>query len=156
TTTNQARKRSPDIDFVAFCCQLVSRRLRKAALHCHVAAAEAAFGEPRRFERGLNIHFEVNDISDKLRMRLRLIPPTHDAKRHSRVPMLHERWNDGMQRPFASRQGIWRCGIEIEQRTTVVQNESGAGGHDTGTKRLEVALNQRDHISVPIHYAEVR
>src|SRR5215471_758662 len=44
TTTNQARKRSLDIDFVAFCCQLVSRRLRKAALHCHVAAAEAAFG----------------------------------------------------------------------------------------------------------------
>src|ERR1700693_6415953 len=51
----------------------------KAVFHHDVATGERVFREPGRFQRGLNVHAEVGDIRDELRVGLRLGESTHDS-----------------------------------------------------------------------------
>src|SRR5437867_5150744 len=71
--------------------------------------------EPRRLQSRLNVHFEVHQVRDELRVRLRLVPTAHNPKRHADISFLRKRWNDCVQRPLSPRQRIWRIWIHAEE-----------------------------------------
>src|SRR5260370_3886990 len=118
------------INFVTFARQLVPHALPEAVFHHHIVTAERVLAKPRRLQRRLNIHFEVHQVRDKLRVRLRLVPAPHDSERHAHISLLRKRRNDGVQRPLSSRQRIWRICIHAEESAAIVQRKSRAGGDD--------------------------
>ena len=71
-------------------------------LHLDIAAFEGVLGEAWLFERGLDIHSVVDDIGDELRVRLCLVPASHDAEADVHVPLLHKGRDDGVQRALVS------------------------------------------------------
>jgi len=77
-----------------------SAHFAQAILHHHVASAESVLAEPGRLQRCLNVHFEIDQVRDELRVRLRLIPAAHDPERHPHISLLRKCGNDRMQRLF--------------------------------------------------------
>src|SRR6266852_3320106 len=59
-----------------------------------IATPEGQLREPGGLERRLDVHLEVHDVGDKLRVRLRLVPAAHDAEGDAYVALLHERRDD--------------------------------------------------------------
>src|SRR4029078_10225921 len=112
----------------------------------------------RRVERDLNVHSEIDDVRDELRVRLRLVPPTHDAEGDARVATFHERLDDCMNGPLATGEHIRVRGVEGEQPASVLKHEPGAahGESRTETDRRKVALNERHHVAVAIDDREIR
>src|ERR1044071_8977340 len=72
----------------------------------------ASHGKARRFQRSLNIHSIVDKVRDKLRVRQRLVGPSHDAKTDMHVTALHERRNNRMEWALAGLESIGVRGIE--------------------------------------------
>src|SRR5579859_4500825 len=75
---------------VPLAAQFVPRRARKTVLQHHVAPAKRELRKTRSLQRRLKVHLEVRNIRKKLRMRLRLIPPSHNPKRHPRLALLRK------------------------------------------------------------------
>src|SRR6202158_3814158 len=149
-------KCSQHLNLVPLGRQFIARRRRNAVLHHHVAACKRKLRKPWRLQRRLNVHLEVRDVRDELRVRLRLIPSAHNAKCHSRLASLRESGNDGVARPLAPRQRIRRSAIQRKQRASIVQRESRSGCHDSRSKLRVITLDQRDHVSVAVHHAQIR
>ena len=54
------------------------------------------------------------------------------------------------------RQSIRRADVvKVEQRPAIVQHEPGAGRDHPGAEIIEIALDQRHHVAVAVHGAEV-
>src|SRR5438552_19117047 len=99
--------------------------------------------EPRRLQSRLNVHFEVHQVRDELRVRLRLVPTAHNSKRHADISFLRKRWNDCVQRPLSPRKRIWRIWIHAEEPTAIVQRKATLRVNDDRRESLVVALHQR-------------
>ena len=118
-----------------------------AAFDLHIASVERAFGEPRRFERHLHVHVEIDDVGDELGVGLRLVPSAHNAEPDGDVAFAHEGGNDGVQRPLVAGERIGFARLEIEALAAIVEREADAGGDHAGSVSRVVALDQRDDIS---------
>ena len=60
--------------------QALDHLWRNSIFHPDVTTGKIALGESRRFERGLDVHAEIDDVGNKLRMSLRLVEAAHDAE----------------------------------------------------------------------------
>src|SRR5262249_45908747 len=116
-----SRKRAAQLHFVPQTFQFVSSFRGKAIFHLHVTSGERKLREAWRLKGRLNVHLEVDQVRYKLNVRLRLVPPAHDSKRHPRITLLPERRNNRLQRPLASRQRIRRLRVQNEQSAAIVQ-----------------------------------
>src|SRR5580692_12481710 len=143
-----AGKSSQHLNLMPLGCQLVAHFSVEPILHLHVAPSERIFREPRRLHRSLNVHLEIRNVRDELRVRLRLVPPTHNSKRHSLVTILREPRNNRMPRPLVSRQRIRRRWIKREQSPAIVQHKSRPRRNNPRPKRRVIALNERHHVSI--------
>src|SRR5438105_10306036 len=88
TTANDARECPFQFNLVSLGCKLVAHFLRNAVFHHHVASAKGMLAETWGFQRRLNVHLEIREIGDELRVRLRLVPTSHDSERHPAVAFL--------------------------------------------------------------------
>ena len=98
--------RALHVKFVPEICELVLRGTGEAIFDKHIAAGEGVFRKARCLERGLNVHFEIDDIGDELRVGLRLIPAAHDSEGDAHIAVLGESRNDGMEWTFMAAQSI--------------------------------------------------
>ena len=73
-------------------------------------------------KRRLNIHPEVDNIGDKLRVGLRLIESAHNSESDARVALAHERGNNRVQRPLVPGERVGRFRVEIEQAAAILQH----------------------------------
>src|SRR5215469_9685127 len=71
------------------------------------------------------------------------------------IALLHERRNDGMERPLAWRQRIWMLRLEIEQAAAVLQCEAIIVHYHARPEMLVQALNQRHDISVAVEGRQI-
>src|SRR5215216_6293454 len=85
-----------------------------SGFHVNVATSKGELGKAGCFEGGLQVHFVIHEVGNELRVRLRLVPATHDAKRDSDVAIGHERGDNSMQRTLASGENIGAGGVEAE------------------------------------------
>ena len=97
----------------------------------------------------------VGDVRHELRVRLPLIPATHDAEANLAIPVLHERGNDRMERALARLERVWLPLLQREQATPVLQHETSAWRHEPGPEPAVVALNQRHDVAVLIDHRHV-
>src|SRR5581483_2108578 len=121
-----------------------------AGFHLNVTAFESSLREPRRFQSRLNIHSKIDDIGDKLRMRLGLVPTAHDAETDVDVVFLHKSWNDGVQRALVSGNGIGLAGHQIKTCATVLKREPRAWSNQASTVACIITLDKRDDVAVLI------
>src|SRR5712692_988309 len=110
--SHEGREGAAQVNLVPFVLQFLADIAREPVFHGDVASCKRMLAEPRVFERRLDVHFEVHDVGDKLRMGLRLIPPTHDAEGDAHIALLHHGRDDGVEWPLAGLQGIRGCRIE--------------------------------------------
>ena len=59
---------------------------RDSILDPHAAAIKITLGEASGFQGGFDIHAEIDDVGNKLRVRLCLIEATHDAEGDAAIP----------------------------------------------------------------------
>src|ERR1700680_3612013 len=98
----------------------------------HIAAAKGELGEPWLIDRGLNIHAEIHQVRHKLRVRLGLVPASHDAESHADAILFHKCRNDGMEGPLVRSERVRRARIETEIRPAVMQWKAGMPRNKTG------------------------
>src|ERR1700722_1352550 len=135
---------------MAEACEFGLRGPREAILDEQVAAGEGVLRKAGSLERGLNVHLEIDDIRDELRVGLRLIPTAHDAEGDAYVAVLRECRDDGVERALVSGQRVGRSRVEREQAAAILQRESSAGRDDSRAESGVVALNQRHHVAIAI------
>ena len=111
--------------------QLLANILGNKGFNTHVTSVEGRFGETSGFQSFLDVKAEVCDVGDELGVCLRLIEPAHDPKANAHSILLHERWNDRVQWPFARLERVGMILFECEKRAAVLQHESGSGRHQT-------------------------
>src|SRR5208337_2948647 len=115
-------------DLVSLGGKIVAGLLREAVLQLDVAAFKGTFGESRSLQRRLNVHLEIHEIRDELRVRLRLVPAAHDAERHAKIALLRKPRDDGVAGTLAAGQRVGRAGVQREERSAIVQRNSRAPG----------------------------
>src|ERR1700685_4594070 len=106
------------------CGEFVPGSLGNPRLDVHVATGKGLLRESRRIQRALHVHTVIDNIRDKLGMRLRLIPAAHNAESDSHIALLHESRDNRMDRPLAARQNIRMVLIEREKTAAVLQRET--------------------------------
>jgi len=121
----------------------------------HAATIKIAFGEASCLQGGFNIHPEIDDIGNKLCVRLCLVEAAHDAESDPPVTALHKRGNDGVQRTRSRAKRIWPVRLQGESTTAILQREAGARGNQPTTERSRIALDQRDLIAVTINNGKI-
>src|SRR5271169_3298536 len=99
--------------------KLFDRRGGHTRLNRNLAPWSIGLREPRRLERLLDVHPVIDIIRRKLRMRQRLIGSSHDSESDVQIAALHERRNDGVEGPLASREHVGAGGIERESGAAV-------------------------------------
>src|SRR5207253_10686817 len=147
--------RGPDLELVAELAELRPDLLRNAGLDLDVAAFERAFGEAARLQRLLDAHPVVDHVDHELRMRLRLVPASHDAESDLHLALLEEPGDDGVQRTLARRERVGQARLEREQGSAVVQHEPFVLGDQPRAESRVVALDERDDVAVAVHYRQV-
>ena len=96
----------------------------------------------------LNIHAKVDDIEKHLHMTLWLHVRTHDPKTHYGLAVSsHEAGHDRVKRSLAGFERVRMPGIEAEQLTAILQDESELSRRHPRTHAAEVALDQRYHVA---------
>src|SRR5580658_3152655 len=128
----------------------VTNSKRNTVLQIHIAAGKRVFAEPRSLQSFLNIHSEIYDVGNELRVRLRLIETAHDSERNPFLPVTHETRNDRMQRPLVAGELIGGIGIKTEKPSAILQRETGPVRHEARAEPGIVALNQRHHVAVAV------
>src|SRR5713226_7126972 len=111
-SSHEGREGATQVNLVPFVLQFLADIAREPVFHGDVASCKGMLAEPRVFERSLDVHFEVHDIGDKLRVGLCLIPPTHDAEGDAHIALLHHGRDDGVEWPLAGLQCIRGYRIE--------------------------------------------
>ena len=96
------RKRLKQLDLMTTQRQGGANIGRDCFFHLNVAAVEGLLGETRLFERRLDVHAEIDDVGDELRVGLGLIPSTHDSETDMNVALFHEGGNDGVERSLVA------------------------------------------------------
>src|SRR4051794_10880600 len=71
-TTHSLAVGAGEQDLVSYRGQFASGRFRNSGLHADLTSLETQLGEPRRIERLLHIHAEIDYVGDELRVRLSL------------------------------------------------------------------------------------
>src|SRR6476646_1969145 len=97
----------------------------------------------------------IDDVRNKLGVRLGLIPTAHDAKGDSQLPFGHESGNNGMERALATGEYIWTVRFESEKCTAILEGKSSASGDDARTEGIVIALDVRNHVAFGIDNAEI-
>ena len=87
---------------------------RNAILHIDIAACKSSLAEPGGLQSFLNIHSEIDDVGDELRVRLRLVVSAHDPEADVNVVLFDERGDDGVQRPLARLKRVGMLRIQLE------------------------------------------
>src|SRR5580693_6761529 len=123
----------------------VTNSKRNTVLQIHIAAGKRVFAEPRSLQSFLNIHSEIHDVGNELRMRLRLIEAAHDSERNPFLPVAHETRNDRMQRPLVTGELIGRIWVKSEKTSAILQRETGPIRHQARPEPGIIALNQGHH-----------
>ena len=117
---------------VAALHQAGSGSLRNGAFDHHTSDTMV---DARRLAGFLNVHSEINQIDQHLRMALGLVITAHHAERHPRLAILHhERWNQRVQRPLMGTNLVRVGGPEREERSTIVENDACVSRHDSGIR----------------------
>jgi hypothetical protein len=107
---------------------------RNTRLELHVSSGEGLLREPRRLDRSLHIHAEVNDVGDDLSVSLRLVPPSHHPEGDANVAFFHKRRNDRMHRTLAAGQEVGIVRLERKQAAAVLQREAGYAYDEAGAE----------------------
>ncbi len=97
-------------------------------LDLNIATAKRSLGKPGRLERRLDVELMINDIRNKLGMRLGLIPTAHDAEGNAHLVPGHECRNNCVKRSFVAGEQVRTLRVEAEQAAAILQPKSGAGG----------------------------
>src|SRR5208337_1703975 len=121
-------------DLVSLGGKIVAGLLREAVLQLDVAAFKGTFGESRSLQRRLNVHLEIHEIRDELRVRLRLVPAAHDAERHAKIALLRKPRDDGVAGTLAAGQRVGRAGVQREERSAIVQRKARFRCDNPGAK----------------------
>ncbi len=132
-----------------------NHRFRHKRLHADIAAGEGGLGESAGFECLLYVQPMVGDVGHELSMGLRLIESTHDAKSDPDIILLHEGWNDRVERALARRQAVRVSFLQCEQGPPVVQRKSRPRRHQAAAKPLVDALDQRNDRAGPVDDGQV-
>src|ERR1051325_2523236 len=103
--------------------QRVTNLRRHAILDRNIATTKCSLRKSRRFESGLDAHSMIHNVRYELSMRLPLIQPAHDSEPHMHAALLHERRNNGMERPLAGSQRVRMSGIHLEQPSAILQRK---------------------------------
>src|SRR5712691_8530463 len=140
-SSHKGREGAAQINLVPFVLQFLADIAREPVFHGDVASCKGMLAEPRVFQRRLDVHFEVHYIGDKLRVGLRLIPPTHDAEGDAHIALLHHGRDDGVERPLAGLQCIRGCRIEGEECAAILQGKTRSRRDQSRPKILKVALD---------------
>src|SRR6266852_4093949 len=154
-SSHERREGAAQVNLVPFVLQFLADIARETVFHGDVASCKRMLAEPRVFERRLDVHFEVYDIGDKLRVGLRLIPPTHNAEGDAHIPLLHHGRDDGVEWPLAGLQCIRGCRIEGEEGTAILQGKTRSRSDQSRPEILKVALDERHHVSFAVHDAQI-
>ena len=112
--------------------------------------------DARRIAGFLDVHAEVDDVGDDLRVGLRLVVAAHHAERHHRAPVLREhRRHQRVQRPLVRADLVRMTRLQRESRAAVVQRDAGVAGHEAGAEAAEERLDERDHVAVAVRRRQV-
>ncbi len=76
--------------------------------------AKVQLGEAGGFQGGLDVHAEVDDVGDELRVGLGLVVSAHDAEGDARVAVGHEGGNDGVERALVSGEDVGEAGSRLK------------------------------------------
>jgi hypothetical protein len=109
--SNGKGERFEELDLMASLCETRSHLRRDGLLHLNVAAIEGFLGKARLFECRLDVHAVIDDVSDELRVSLRLVPAPHDAEADVDVSLLHEGGNDGVEGTLVSASELGSPGV---------------------------------------------
>ncbi len=150
---------------MAHCLERVAHVVADAALEVDPAAVghlligrlrRAAVPHPRRVARFLQVHVEVDEVHDDLRMRLRLHRAAHHAEAEPRLAVLRDEGrDDGVEGPLARGIGIELAVPQIEQLAPALQAEPQSRRTQPRPEAPEVALDQRHHVAVLVRHREV-
>src|SRR5215207_5559281 len=89
-------------------------------------------------------------------MALRLHIAAHYAEGHHRSAVLGDhRWDDRVKWPLAWGVAIGPPRRKIEQLAAVLQAEPESSRAKSGAEAAEIALNERDHVSVPVRGRQI-
>src|SRR6267154_1764804 len=97
---------TPHVEFMAHRGKFLPHFRRHSRLDHNVAPTLWTHRETRGLERLLDVHAVINHVRNKLRVRQRLVRPSHDSETDMLIPMFHESWNDGVERPLSRSQRI--------------------------------------------------
>jgi hypothetical protein len=128
---------------------------RDGLLHLYIATLEGLLGEARLLERSLDVHSVVNNVGDKLRVRLSLVPASHDAEADVHIALLHEGRNDGVKRALVSFKRVGQARRELKAGAAILEREAESWGDEPGAIAGVVALNERDDVPVLVNGGEI-
>src|SRR2546421_12360715 len=104
-------------------------------------AAGVSFVEAGSIHRRLDVHAEIDDIGNKLRMSLSLVEARHNAEANSFVILLHHGRNDGVQRTLMSCKRVRLARLHVETAAAIMQYEAGVLRHQARAKAACIRLN---------------
>src|ERR1700679_535329 len=116
------------------CGEFIPGGLGNPRLDVHVAPGKSLFRKPRSVQRALHVHTVIDDVRDKLRVRLRLIPAAHNTERDAHIALFHESRDDRMDRPLAACESVGVCLIEREKAAAVLQRETRSTNREARSK----------------------
>jgi hypothetical protein len=103
----------------------------------------------------LDGHAVVDDVGHELGVRLRLVPPAHDAESDTHAVLLHEGRNQSVEQSLVGCQRVGHARLKREQGPTILQDKPCACGYESGAELLVVALNERDDVAGGIDDGEI-
>jgi hypothetical protein len=143
-------------DLMATLAKVFTNAGRSTILQIDIAASKGSLGEPGDLQSFLNTHSEIDDVGNELRVRLRLVKAAHDSERDPFLSVGHETRNDRMQRPLVTGELIGGVGVDAEEPSAIVENETGSIRHEARPELRIVALNEGHHVPVAIGDAQIR
>ena len=150
---------------MSFSHQFANRFVRNPAFECHFTAVghgtSCRIARPnvlntRSIAGFLNIHLKVNNITYDLHMALWLHVATHYAKAHKGFAIFsYKCGNNSMEWPF-----VWLVNIHValfkrEKFSAVLEDKSQPAGCHSRAHSPEIALDQRNHVSLFIGSGQV-
>src|SRR5579871_4915428 len=103
-----------DAELITPCDQRAPCGLRNRRFDHHIASIEVQLRETRRFEGGLNIEAEIDQVRNELRVRLSLIKSAHDSESDLHVVFFHETGNQRCSWPLVRADCIRLARLEVE------------------------------------------
>ncbi len=112
--------------------------------------------DSRRVTSFLDIHVEVHDIDDDLRMPLGLDVSSHHAEAHEGLTVFSdERGDDRVKGALARCVGVVVSFLQVEELPAVLKNEPQSIGGEAGSHSSIIALDERHHVALVIGNAQI-